>query len=320
MDVKIEDINKLSDRLREIVNKAKPQRGQTTYFRSIRPNSRGTSVIPMDLIYDPWGGPDGKGAEVTIAYISGVSAPKELGEKPTPILGRIQFRKMDNGNSIAIRGGNSSDEKLFQYLFLTNQNLLTRNKSILDALGLSEDESWYIPNTKGPAFTMDLPAKKAEDVLELERDYRDATRIIDEMPDDHLEMFAVGLGLTGIRKGATPDEIRVAMIQQVARKNPRTIITLHDNDTVKVRILIDRAQRKGIIKKTQNDWVMLDTDKSICFIPPATNPDEILRDYLLSPKGKETREFLDDVTADMRKERTAGRPKGAKNKAKTEAA
>lgn len=320
MNVKIDEVNNLSDQLKEIVKKAMPKRGQAVFFRSLKPNSRGTSVLSMDTIYDPWGGKDGKGGQVNIAYITGVASPKELGEKPSPVLGRIQFRKKEGGNTIQIRGGNISDETLFEYLFLTNQNVLCRNNTYLNIYGIPEDNNWYIANSKGPAFTMDLPKKKAEDILEFERDYRDATRIIDEMPDDHLRMFAIGLDLTGIPKGADPDEIRASMITQVAKKNPRTIIHLHTNEKVRARILIDKAQRKGVIKKLQSGWVKESTDAMICPVMPGENPDEVFRDFLVSPKGAEFKEWLEDICADQRKERSAGRPKGAKNKSKKETA
>lgn len=318
MNVKIDEVNNISDQLKAIVKKAMPKRGQTVYFRSLRPNSRGTSVLPMDTIYDPWGGKNETGTQVNIAYITGVSSPKDLGEKPSPILGRIQFRKQEGGNAIPIRGGNVADESLFEYLFLTNQNTLCRNGTYLELYGLSPDESWYISGSKGPAFTMDLPKKKAEDILEFERDYRDATRIIDEMPNDHLRMFAIGLDLRGIPKGADPDEIRASMITQVAKKNPKTIINLHTNAAVRARILIDKAQRMNVIKKVHSGWVKESTDAMICPVMPGENPDEVFRDFLISPKGEELKEWLEDICADQRKERTAGRPKGAKNKSKKE--
>lgn len=281
--------NNLSSKLREEIRKAQPKPGTVVWFTSTRPKARGTTVLSLDRIFDPWasssvndkGETEYVGAYVDIAHVTGQEPGKTPGSTGRDIIGRIQFRRSDQGK-IPVRGGNRADELLFQYLFLTNQNKTNLEKP------------WFVSTGRGFAFEMDEPSKKASELLASKRNIRAAGNAIDEMADSELLDFAMGLDMSWVTPSTQPDEIRVALLRMAEVESGALKILNIDKDiALKAKIDIKKAEKAGIIKNDSalKTWSWSETGDTIVSVPPGQKPVDVLVSYLLG-KGSDVYKFI----------------------------
>lgn len=280
----VNKVNILSPELKARIKAALPKQGQVVYFESLRPKARGTTAVSIDRIFDPWHGKndDGEfvGDYVDIAYITGRNPGKGAGEKPTDTYGRIQFRNRPDGGRIAIRGGNRGDELMFEYLFLTNQNQS-------NSLGKAP---WFVASEmRQPCFRTVQKSLDATQIVEKKRAIRQAGQIIDEMPDEKLREFAIGLDFKGINKFSSPDEIRVQLLKMAdSDGGAERILGLDKNVTVKMKVCMKDAERYSVIKRDSalGFFVWGNSGEPICVVPPGKNLFEFTINYFLTDKGK----------------------------------
>jgi len=299
--------NKISDKLREEVRKALPKRGQTIWFKSVRPKGRGSTVLNTDRIFDPWardlGNGKFEGEFIDIAYIVGQAPGK--GDQ----FGRIQFTR-GQGNVLPIKGGNLADERLFQYLFLCNS--LKNNGKKVNGQYVCP---WFVENS-GRRFVcqMQEPAVSAKEKNDRRRKIRQAGEVIDLMGPVELFDFALGLDMKGINKFSDEEEVR-ARLGDIAEKDPDKILRLNSDIGVKLNIMIKNAEQFGVVTHNKGlgvyEWP--DTGEVICMTPPGKGPREALTAYLLSDKGAETLRFIQGLV-NAKKEEAKEEPKPEKPK------
>ena len=277
-------VNQLSKPLSKIVEDAMPKKGQTFCFVSVRPNARGTTALPYDTIYDP-----GAKEDVDIVYITGAApvygvdpGTKQPSQEMKHVrnLGRIQFGK-SKGGRIYVTGGKPNDEKLFRFLFLTNQLRNNVNKE------------WFISKPgRQPVCVLQEPAKSAEATLSFRRMVRQAGEAIDVLTEDQLREFASGLELPGVNKNTTADEIRVHLLK-IADKSPDKILALDKDVTLRIKIDIKEAERLGIISfdDALSTYTWPDTGDQICVVPPNTKRADVITQYFLG-KGSAVYETI----------------------------
>lgn len=231
----MEKVNKLSPKLQEIVNKARPKPGQTVYFESLRPQAGGTTLLGIDTIYDPFveNGDGSKGAYAVIAYTIGPPLPATSSLPERHNIHKVQFRK-SLGNIIGISGSNRGEDILFQYLFLSNLNLNNR------------DKPWYAPTDgQQPVFKQQIPEMASEDKNKFRRKVRMAGEKIDDMPDSKLLDFALSLDMVGINEFSKMEEIRDRLFQ-IAEKNPDKVMSMDKDVNLNMKLFIKEALKYGL--------------------------------------------------------------------------
>jgi hypothetical protein len=268
----------------------------------VRPKARGTTVFPIDRIFDPYvKNEEGEsvGDYVDIAYVTGTK-PATAKEKATDIIGRIQFTYTSDGR-IGIRGGNRTDELLFQFLYLTNQNRNTTGKA------------WSVPGSgKKPLFFIVEPSKTAKDKNDFRRKVRMAGEAIDKMPDSKLRDFAIGLDMKSINTFSGVEEIK-DQLYKVAEKDPDKIIGLDKDASLKIKIDIKEAEKLGVIERDTNLGMMVwpDTKEPICTIPPGKDMYTVLTAYFLG-KGSEAYSIIKQLVEKKQEAQKAGKAEKAK--------
>ncbi len=284
-------VNNLSPGLRKLVKDAMPKNGQTFWFVSVRPNARGTTVLPYDRIFDPFGGEDGNGDYIDIAYIIGRDPGKGPNGRPQDNLGRIQFTKASAGR-IGVRGGDKDGELKFEFMYLTNQ--LRNNAPTKED---PDGKQWFVPG-KQQVFYMQEPEKTAAQKLEDNRKIRQAGAAIDDMPESKLRDFASGLDMTGITKFSSDDEIRVKLLQMANTVQGATRVLSLDKDTnLTMKIQVKSAEKLNIISFDQalSSWIWVDGQDTICVVPPGKTKYDPLVVFLLSTKGSSTLKLLTQI-------------------------
>lgn len=230
----MEKINVLSPELAKIVNDARPKKGQVIYFESLRPQGGGSTVKPVDRIYDPWAvNEDGsKGAYTDIGNVIG-QLPA-MGTQPARHnFGRLQFTKT-TGNTIDISGQNRGDDTKFLFLFLTNQNMMNKNKP------------WYAPSDGySIIFTQQTPAMAAEDRNIFRRKVRAAGEKIDITPNEKLLDLALALDMKNINQFSKMEEIR-DKLYEIAEKNPERVMGMDKDINLNMKLRIKEALKLGI--------------------------------------------------------------------------
>ena len=274
------DVNKwnnLSEKLRQVVREALPKQGQVLYFESLRPNGRGTTVLPKDRIFDPYAGENGE--YVDIAYITGSQPGSNNGKEQDPnVYGRIQFRKSEGG-TIPIRGGNRQDELKFTYLFLTNQNRTNKG------------QPWFVdPIGRKSCFRLVKASQDADAVIETERKIRMAGDKIDEMPDSRLREYAIGLDMKGITKFSSPNEIRVKLIKMTkTREGAERVMGLDKDVNIMIKNVLKAAEALNVVKRDTalGCFLWANGGDVICTVPPGKNAYQFMTEYFQTPKGSE---------------------------------
>lgn len=275
----VNTVNNISAELMKEVKAAMPKKGQTVFFTSIRPNARGTTVHPVDRIYDPYAGRDESGEYVgdyiDIAYIVG-REPGKAGSRPVDIMGRIQFNKRTAGR-MGISAGNKEQEQLFTFLYLTNQ--LRNNGPSKD---LPDGKPWFV-HGKQQIFYMEEPEKTASQKIEDNRKVRQAQQAIDDMPESQLRDFAIGLEMKGITSTSSPDEIRVKLLGMAGSvAGAARVLSLDKDAALQVKIDIKAAEKAGVIVKNTGlgVWEWADGG-TVCVIAAGVNPYEALIPFFL---------------------------------------
>jgi len=287
MIINVNETNAISAELKAIVRKSLPKRDQAVYFESLRPKSRGTTVLPIDRIYDPFKVNElgDKGAFVDIAYVTGRNPGKKLGDVASDVVGRIQFTKNEMGR-IAIRGGNRDDEQKFTFMFLTNHNANNHKKD------------WFVATEmKQPCFKFIEPGVSASVAIEKERDMRKAGAVIDEMEPAKLREFAAGLDFKNINKFTTDDEIRLQLIRiSKTEGGAAKILGLDKDVNVKMKSVLKDAEKLKIIERDAalNSFVWSDSKDLICLVPPGKNLYDFMVGYFLD-KGAKSYETIQQL-------------------------
>jgi len=296
--------NKISDGLKKEIREALPKKGQTIWFISSRPKSRGTTVPNIDRIFDPYAGEEiskGKfeGAFVDIGYVTGQTPGKG------DVLGRIQFTRSEK-NMIGIRGGDVASERLFSYLYLSNS--LKNNKV----------KAWFVPSAGRP-FTCEMqePAKSAQQKNDRRRKVVMAFEAIDNMGKNELFEFALGLNMAGINKFSDEEEVR-AKLGDIAEKDPEKVLNLNKDESLKMMVRIKKAEQYGIIQlnKGLSVWEWPESGEAICMVPPGKAPKDALTTYLLSEKGSSTLQFIQGLVNKKDEDLAAEKAKSKKEKEK----
>lgn len=302
----VKRVNNHSAKLLEKVNEFLPKKGQTIWFTSVRPNARGTTVPSIDRIFDPWGGDNGEGDFIDIAYITGRDPGKGTTDLPRDILGRIQFTKSAGGR-IGIRGGDRAGEVQFTYLFLTNflkNNAPTKTDE--------DGKPWYVPGH--PAIcVMDEPEKSADQKLEDNRLIRQAGNAIDEMPESVLRDFALGLDMKGVTKHSSANEIRVKLLQMAATTDgAKKVLSLDKDTTLRMKIEIKEAEKFNIIEfDTQlSVWRWVAGGETISVVPPTVRKYDPIISFFLSKGAESYRIMLKLLAEEKSKPEKEVKPKG----------
>ncbi len=285
VDINLKKVNSLSEKLEKEVTKAMPRPGQMIWFISVRPNARGTTVLPYDRIFDPYAvsGDGEEGDYVDIAYITGRDPGKGPGGLPKDVLGRIQFNKPAGGR-IGIRGGDRAGEQLFRYLYLTNQ--LKNNQPTQEN---PDGKKWFVPGKQAVCY-MEEPDKTADQKIEDARKIRNAGQAIDDMSDSKLRDFAAGLDMKGITHNSTANEIRVKLLAIANTvQGAERVLSLDKDASLKVKIDIKEAEKLKIIRRNTelNTWNWVDGDEIICVIPPGKKAYDPIVAFFLG-KGSES--------------------------------
>jgi hypothetical protein len=282
-------LNDISPELKAIIAEALPKKGQTVWFESVRPKSRGTTVLPTDRIYDP-----GYKEQIDIAYITGYEPAKGPGGVAKDTYGRIQFTRSEFCR-MSVTGGNRNEETLFQYLFLTNQNQSNM------------DKPWYIAGSKAPIFKQDEPSKRASQSIDFDRQVRLAMDSVDRMSSAKLHEIADGLDLDWVKEHTEDDEI-IRALYDIAKKNPAKVINLDRDISVRMKADIKEALRLNIINK--NDelqiWTWPETGDKICSFQPDKSPIESMVSYFMG-SGTKTYQFLTKMIQSEKEGRIQGR-------------
>lgn len=276
MSATTKKVNELSEKLLEIVREAMPKKGQTIWFESVRPKARGTTVVPYDRIFDPFAGPAGE--FVDIAYITGTEPAKGPGGTPKDLIGRIQFTRADFGR-MGLRSESKSDQLLFQYMFLTNQNVSNR------------DKPWYVEG-KPSVFKQDEPRRRAADAIEFDRKVRQAMDAIDRMEKAQLLEIASGLDMDWVNEHTDESEI-ISLLYDIAKKNPARVLGLDKDVTLKMKADVKLAEKLGIIKR--NDqlqmWVWPESGEKICIYQPDKDTATSMVAYFMGT-GSKTYQYI----------------------------
>jgi hypothetical protein len=280
-------INEISPELAAIVNEARPKKDQTIWFESVRPKSRGTTVLPHDRIYDP-------GIEdfVDIAYITGTTPAKGPGGTAKENIGRIQFTRNDFGR-MGIRGGSKKDDILFTFLFLTNQNATNQGKP------------WFVEGNN-LVFKQDEPKKRSADSIAFDRQVRQAMDSIDMMDRGKLIEIASGLDMDWVNDSTADDEI-IRVLYDISKKNPGKVLGLDKDVSLKMKSDVKDAERLGVIKK--NDelqmWVWPESQERICSYQEGMSPADSMVAYFKGT-GSKTYQYilqLNDREKDLRQKK-----------------
>jgi hypothetical protein len=266
--------NQISPQLLAEVKQYLPKKGQTIYFESVRPKARGTTVLSHDRIYDPY-----KQEFVDIAYVTG-NAP---GKGET--IGRIQFNKLGGGR-LPITAGNKDHENKFIYMYLCN----FRAENATDPK-TKEPAPWFVAS-EGRQAVFKLPSAKltAQEKIKIDREIRFAKQAVDEMGENELRQFALGLDMKGINQHSDPDEIRIQLFKIAESGEGRgaeKIRKLHSDSNLKANILIKEADKAKVIvyNSPLKQWEWTDGGEAICIVPDGRKPYDAMITYLLSSKG-----------------------------------
>lgn len=275
----VNKVNNLSSKLRDLVKKSAPKNGQTIWFTSVRPNARGTTALPYDRIFDPWGQEEGTSIDgfIDIAYIVGRDPGKGPNGQPVDRLGRIQFNKPAGGR-MSVKGGDKAGEQLFEYLFLTNQN---RNNH--PSKNQPDGAEWFVPGKQAVCY-MEQPDKSADQKLEDNRKIRQAGNAIDAMPEEKLRDFALGLDLPGITRHSKENEIRVKLLAIASTvQGAERVLALDKDSSLAVKIDIKKAEKLNVIvfDAQLSVWKWVDGQDNICVVPPSGRKYEALVAFFL---------------------------------------
>lgn len=298
-------VNEISDELAKIVRDAMPKRGQTIWFESIRPKGRGSTVKPYDRIWDPYLGDDGE--FVDIAYITGREPARGPGGVPRDVYGRIQFTRASHGR-IGIPSGNKEAEQLFFFLFLTNQNGT-------NAKGTEgEKREWYVAGSP-IVFEQDKAAKKAEESIEFDRMVRQAQDAIDRMSESKVRDIALGLDIK-VPRGSNSLTETIAVLYKIAKKDPKKILGIDKDITVKMRAEVRKAEKFGIVKYSPElkIWEWPESGDKICTLNPARGPVDSMVAYFMASGGK-TYKFMLELLERAEKDAESSQKKKDEEKA-----
>lgn len=279
----IKKYNNLSKKLREFLPKLKPQEKIKFQLNGIYidpvtrklvcPNSY--ALLPTDRIYDPWGGVDGKGDYVDLAYIlREIPAPADSPKDAIIEFGRIAFKAVSAG-TVEIVGGDRQTEKLLPLLFFNNKNTTNVGKD------------WFVKPVGKGVFHQLEPSKKAKSTLQGELLIDKAKAILSAMSEEEIDAAAAGL-MPATYHHQSPDE-RMLGLRGIAARDANKIINLSKDVEVKTTSFIESCLKAGIIEldKQKNMFVWPDDKTKICTIKAGQTPHNSLKRYFQTDSGIE---------------------------------
>lgn len=300
----IKKYNNLSKKLAEHLPKLKPDEKLKFQLNGIYidkitrklvcPNSY--SILPTDRIYDPWGGEDGKGDYIDLAYITGERPAKVDSSRDSIIqFGRIEFKAVQAG-VVEIRGGRKDQEKLLALMFFNNRNTTNVGKP------------WFVKPVGKGIFHQIETTKKAKATLAGELKVDKAKDIITKMTTEELDLAAAGLMPSTYHHQS--HEERVLSLRAIASNNPDKIIDLSKDVEVKTTAFIEECLKAHLIEmdKGREQFVWADDKTKICSIKAGTTPHNSLKRYFQTDMGMEVLVSLEkqlEIAKSSKKEKTA---------------
>lgn len=279
----MKNVNKISDKLMEIVKAAMPKHGQRITFEALKPTRTSTRILNYDRILDPYAN-NGEGAYVDIAYIKAERPNMDPDSNRETIVdyGEIVFFK-DSIGRISITGGRADMEKQFMFLFLTNQNIT------------NADKPWHIrPQGGNYSFKMVEPAKTAKELLAFDRKVDEAKRAIDEMGSKELFQHAKIFNLPDVQPEYTdPDEVRLKL-REIAKKHPDKILNVTRDVDKQLELKVLAWLEAGLIEKKSNKWYVVGSDNALCTRSGVNSYESAMIEYLQTKEGIETEKILDE--------------------------
>jgi len=273
--------NKISPKLKETVPVLK--KGEKIEFevlgiyydkglkRHIMPNSR--RVISTDRIWDPF-----KQEYVDIAFVTG-QKPGMTG-KTEFTFGEIRFTRTNQGR-ISITGGNRSQERMLEYLWLTNLNEANREKD------------YHIKPDSGYKFKVVNPKESAKVKVEKDRKMRLAKDAVDAMSEQKLREVAKGLQLMSVNQFSNVEEI-VSELYKFAETDPDLILRADDDVSLTLIAFVQDAAENGVVyfDGARSCWKWKETKEVICPGVPGKSPEVSFKDFLVSDAGSPVLETL----------------------------
>lgn len=239
--------------------------------RHIMPNSR--RVISTDRIWDPY-----KKEYVDIAFV--VGQKPGITSKTEYTFGEIRFTRTNRGR-ISITGGNRAQERMLEYLWLTNLNEANREKD------------YHIKPEAGYKFKLINPKETAKVKVEKDRKMRLAKDAVDAMSEQKLREVAKGLQLSGVTQFSNTEEI-VSELYQFAETDPDLILRADDDVSLTLIAFVQDAAENGVVyyDGARSSWKWRETNEVICPGVPGKSPEVSFKDFLVSDAGNAVLETL----------------------------
>lgn len=279
----IKKYNNFSKKLKEHLPKLKPNEKIKFQLNGIYidkitrklvcPNS--FAVLPTDRIYDPWGGDDGKGDYIDVAYISGERPAKADSSRDSIVtFGKIQFKAVTAG-VIEIIGGRLDQEKLLALLFFNNRNTTNVGKP------------WFVKPVGKGIFHQIETTKKAVATLQGELLIDKAKDVISAMTPEEVDAAAAGL-MPSKYHSQTPEQ-RILGLRAIAVKDANKIIGLSKDVEVKTTAFIEECLKAHVIEldKAKGQFIYPDDKTMICTIKAGQTPHNSLKRYFQTDDGIE---------------------------------
>jgi hypothetical protein len=163
---------------------------------------------------------DGEEVYINIAYIT-------AGERTdNPTFGNVHFLKQ-NGGVIRVTGGNYRDQKLFEFLELTNYN----------------SDSPYRDVRVAPVFRKVDRKKRAEEKRNVRNLKKQAFKIAEGLSSSEVGRIYIGLG----HKELTDEAIMRDKIEELADANPEKFIVSSQNPDFVIMEVAFQAEKKKML-------------------------------------------------------------------------
>ena len=191
-----------------------------------------------------------------------------------PIAENIFFLKDGNG-VIRIHGGSPTGAQLDAHLFFHPQNQGNEGK-----------DGYHRPRG-GYSFRILDTAKKAEEVFDNEMLISDALQAIKSWTPEFLKQAGIYLSETSEihpPRGADINEVKLAIIN-LAKKNPKRIIGLDKDFSLRLVATLNEAQNKNVICNDNEFWRWKDSAGEICAIPRGIKQITALKNFIVDGKN-----------------------------------
>lgn len=243
------------------------------------------NVPSENVIYDPWGGEDGGGENITISFIKmeRVNKAGSKNDQPSVELGRTQFHKSEKGRK-TFSGNRKADLNEFEYLFLCGYNSANIGKP------------WHLEPNRGSYIYHYVDREVVNKAtLDSKKMRHQAESIAFDLSDADLRILCKKLSED---KGVNPpfvykehwteEEVR-SILHKFAGTNPGKVITKHKEYNFAIEGLIKEAIAQKIIKhdKAKKEAVYVSSGALIVVVPQNKKLNDVLANYFMTPEGKD---------------------------------